>query len=437
MARLESDIKDFMHAQGVELVGLAGPERFDGPPSVDLDYSMPGANSLISMAMPMHVGAVYDFLAKRSPAPHNLDQFLKYQRILRIERELADYLVARGYRARPLPMSADYRRAPYVFSLKPAFSLRLGAIASGIAAPGWSGNVKTREYGAAVHLGGVVTDASLASDPLIPTNYFIDDYCSKCKRCAKSCPSRMFEAKEKEYIYLNGELLPRGRKRNIDLCNVACFGLHGLSRDHKWSNWGLHWIDSWVEREPDPGKRLSILAALLKRGLTTGDSTQRFDVLRRLCYILWPEETLDGIPEVDELPEDEGERYRILAEFMRRMGIRGIESYPVPMICGQCALVCGPTLEETAERYRILASSGIVVPDSDGRMVRVETFEEAQALRRLRPDRAGKLKEARDILATALLWHRHYFGIEPKTIYRNRLYRRKLNKAVEKARGEN
>ncbi len=87
--RLEDDIKDFLRARGVELVGLAGPERFDGPPSTDLEYSMPGAKSLVSMALPMHVGAVYDFLAKRSPAPHNLDQFLKYQRILRLEEELA------------------------------------------------------------------------------------------------------------------------------------------------------------------------------------------------------------------------------------------------------------------------------------------------------------------------------------------------------------
>ncbi len=100
---------------------------------------------------------------------------------------------------------------------------------------------------------------------------------------------------------------------------------------------------------------------------------------------------------MDDLPDDEEERYRILAEFMRRMGIRGIESYPVPMICGQCALVCGPTPEETAERYRVLTGSGLVVPDSDGRMTRVDTFEEAQALRRGRPDKAGKLKEARDI----------------------------------------
>jgi len=429
--KLEDEIKDFVRAKGVDLVGLAGPERFDGPPSTDLNYSMKGARSLISVAAPYHVGAIYDFLAKRSPAPHNLDQFLKYQRILRLEKELADFLVERGFRARPLPMSADYRRAPYVFSLKPAFSLRLGAIAAGIAAPGWSGNVKTKEYGAAIHLGGVITDAVLKSDPLIPVNYFIDSVCAKCKRCAMSCPPRMFDAKEVEYVYFNGKLLARGRHRNIDYCNTSCFGLHSLSVDHKFSNWGLHWIEDWVQGLPDPDKRLTVLLALLKRGLTTGDSTQRFDVLRRLCYTLWPEEVIKGIPEVDDLPQGESERYHILAEFMRRMDIKGIESYPMPIVCGHCALVCGPTPEETVERYRILSSAGLVVPGQDGHMTQVGTFDEAVTLRRKDSVKPSKLKEARDIMATAILWHRYYFGIEPKTTYQNWRYKRKLRAAVE------
>jgi len=56
--KLEDEIKDFVRAKGVDLVGLAGPERFDGPPSTDLNYSMKGARSLISVAAPYHVGAI-------------------------------------------------------------------------------------------------------------------------------------------------------------------------------------------------------------------------------------------------------------------------------------------------------------------------------------------------------------------------------------------
>jgi hypothetical protein len=35
---LEQEIKDFMKSLGIDVVGLAGPGRFDGPPSLDPDY---------------------------------------------------------------------------------------------------------------------------------------------------------------------------------------------------------------------------------------------------------------------------------------------------------------------------------------------------------------------------------------------------------------
>jgi ferredoxin len=428
--KLEDNIKDFVRDQGVEVVGMAGPERLDGPPSLDLEYTMAGARSVVSMALPMNSDALYDFLAKRSPAPHNLDQFLNYQRLQRIGANLADHLGSLGYRAVGVPLSADYRRALYVFRPRPAFSLRLGAIASGIAGQGWSGNVKTREYGASIYLGAVLTDAVLESDPVVPPRYFIDEFCAKCKRCAGACPSRMFEANEAEYFLLNGDLLPRGRRRNIDFCHTSCFGLHSLSTDRRFSNWGMNWIGAWVEREPDPGKKLRVIRDMLKRGLTTGDAAPRFDVLRRLCSILWPDELLEGIPEVEDFPEDESERYRILADFVRRMGIKGIDDYPIPIICGQCALVCGPTLEETGERYATLVDAGLVVPGPGGRMTRVDTFEEARELRERYPLRAGMYRKLKDTIDTFLLWHRHYFGLEPKSIFQARVYDLRLRRAL-------
>jgi hypothetical protein len=35
LSSLEPQIKDFARRQGVKLVGVAGPERLDGPPSLD------------------------------------------------------------------------------------------------------------------------------------------------------------------------------------------------------------------------------------------------------------------------------------------------------------------------------------------------------------------------------------------------------------------
>lgn len=71
---LEGRVKDFVHSCGVDVVGVAGPERLDGPPSLDLDYTMPGACSIVSIAIPMDVDAIYRFLGKQTPTPHNVDQ---------------------------------------------------------------------------------------------------------------------------------------------------------------------------------------------------------------------------------------------------------------------------------------------------------------------------------------------------------------------------
>lgn len=436
MALLEDKLKSFVRKQGVAVVGVAGPERLDGPPSLDLDYSMPGGRSIISMALPMHVGAIDDFLAKRSPAPHNLDQFLSYQRLQRIGQHVADYLVSLGYHAKALPLSADYRRSPYVFSTRPSFSHRLGAMAAGIAAQGWSGNVMTREYGASVYLGTVVTDAVLESDPVLPPRYFLDTFCMKCKRCAAACPSRMFEAEGEESILLNGQLHQRGKRRSIYLCDIACFGIHSLSLNRKWTNWGRQWIESWIEQEPDPTRTGRMILSMLSTGLAAGDATPRFDVLKRLCGRLWPEEILDGIPTVDELPADENERYRILARFIGRMGIKGMDTYPIPMVCGHCALVCGPNPDECSRRYRTLVHSGFVVPGEGGRMVRVKTFEDAQALRRRYTPRITLGQKTRDTMNTLLLWHLSYFGLEPRTIMQHLAYRRRLARTLRTQAGE-
>ncbi|MBN2283406.1 MAG: hypothetical protein JXO48_05910 [Deltaproteobacteria bacterium] len=425
MAHIEEKIKEFIAQQGVTVAGIAGPDRFRGArmPSLDLAYSMPGGRSIISLALPMDVPAIYDFLGKRSPAPHNFDQFLKYQKLFRIEENIAGYLRSLGFRAKALPLSADYRKLPYVFATRPFFSHRFGAIAAGIAGLGWSGNVMTTEYGAAQYLGTVVTDAAFASDPLMHPRHFIETRCRDCKRCARVCPSEMFDSSEEEHLLYNNELYSRGKRHGIDRCNISCFGLHSLSSDKKWSNWGLHWIDGWIREQPKKISKVRLVYTLLKKGLSTGDSEPRFNILRQLCFFLWPEDTVtkevDGL---ESFPAEEGERYRVLADILHRVGVRGIDSYPIPVVCGHCAIICGPTPEETNRRYRTLMTSGIVVPGAEG-MVKVDTFQDAARLRHGFPRKVSGLQKLQDMTASLLLWHRYYFGLDIISLYRAFLYR--------------
>ena len=359
MSGIEERIREYMKVQGVAITGMAGPGRFDGPPSLDPASVMRGAKSIVSFAMPMNVPAIYDFLSKKTPVTHNIDQLICNQKAHHIAKRLEGYLRSQGHRARAVASNNNYRRSPDIYSTHPVFSHRFGAIVSGIAGQGLSGNVMTKEHGAAVYLGTVVTDTVLESDPMLPPGYFIDNYCAKCRVCDRACPARMFTADDIEYVLLNGGLHPRGKRRDIDLCNASCFGLHGLSTDKKWSSWGRHWISGWVNREPDPEKE-SIRARLLKKGGSVGDSTTRYRLIRSLGYRLHPEEWIDGrkiVPRYEDLPADELEQRKIQAGMIREcLGI-AIEN-PNVLTCGQCALVCGPDINESAKRLRMLREGG-------------------------------------------------------------------------------
>ena len=434
MGALEAKIRSFLKDQGLTVMGMAGPGRLDGPPSLDPSYSMRGARSIVSFAMPMNVDAIYDFLSKKTPVTHNTDQLIMNQKIHHIAARLADYMKTLGLRARAVPTNNNYRRSPDVFSTHPVFSHRFGAIASGIGGQGMSGNVMTKKYGASVYLSTVVTDAVLESDPALPPRHFIDTYCKKCLICDKACPAKMFEIEHEEQVLLNGELHPRGKRRDIDLCNASCFGLHGLAPDKTFSSWGRHWITSWIGREPDPARE-NIRMKLQKKGGSVGDSTDRYRLIRSLGFKLHPEEWIDDwkiVKKYKDLPKDELEQRKVQAGLIEKyLGI-SIEN-PNVLTCGQCALVCGPTIRESAKRLKLLRRGGIVVPGRDGRTVVVKTFEEAAAIRKQYPFRVPRSRMLSDSLRSMFMWHRLYFGIEPVATIRNLIYQRKLKRAIAAA----
>ena len=436
MSSIEGDIRSFLKNQGVQVIGMAGPERLDGPPSLDPTYTMRGAKSIISFALPMNVDAIYDFLSKKTPVTHNADQLIGNQKIHHIAKRLADYINDRGFRARAVPTNNNYRRSLDVYSTHPDFSHRFGAIVSGIAGQGMSGNVMTKEYGAAIYLTTVVTDVVLKSDPLLPPRYFIDQYCKKCLICDKACPAKMFEMEKEEYVLLNGELHPRGKRRSIDLCNASCFGLHSLSPDKKFSSWGHHWISSWVGREPNPEKE-NIRKKLLIKGGSVGDSTARYKLIRSIGCELYPEEWIDEwkiVRRYEDLPHDELEQRKVQSGLIKKyLGI-SIED-PNVLTCGQCALVCGPTIQESAKRIRLLREGGIVVPGKDGRTIVVKTFEDARKIREQYPFRISRFRMLSDSIQSGVLWMRYYFGIEPRSIYKNWIYQKKLKREEQRIRG--
>jgi hypothetical protein len=130
-------------------------------------------------------------------------------------------------------------------------------------------------------------------------------------------------------------------------------------------------------------------------------------------------------------PENMGreDRERAFFAFAEGLGVTGLRDDRI-LTCGHCALVCGPSLEETAKRYKLLVNGGLVVLGQDGDMVNVPTYEEALPIYKRNLPRVTLWRMLRDALASAYIFQKRYFGLEPKSIIGGILYSRRLKKAV-------
>lgn len=433
MATIENQIKEYVKSLGAPVVGVAGPERFDGPASLDPGYILRGAKSIVSFALPFDVDAIYGFLSKKDQTSHNIDQLRLNQLAVNISVKTAKFIESLGYKSKFVHSNNHYRRSPDMFSTKPDFSHRFGAIVAGIGAHGLSGNILTNEFGAGVVLGTVVTKAKLQSDPMLPPRYFFDNYCKKCQICDKACVAKMFVGDREEYVLINGELHPRGKRRHVELCNASCFGLHGLSVDKQWSSWGDHWIKRWVGTEPDPEKE-NIRRTLLMKGGNVGDSYERYNLIKHLAGNVYPMEWVNDKTKfnktVKDFSDDELVRRKEMSEWLNNL--IGVKTRNTNVItCGQCAIVCGPTIQESAKRYKMLREGGIVVTGENRRTVVVKTFEEAKAIREKYPIRVTPKEKRRDNSLSSSLWFRNYWGFSLRSYLKNRHYEKKFQKFMK------
>jgi ferredoxin len=121
-----------------------------------------------------------------------------------------------------------------MIAFHPDFSHRYAALAAGIGRLGWSGNLLTKEYGALVELGSVLTSASLNPDTPIPDK---DHPCDRCKMCSLVCPVEMIQPKASSQVTVAGVTETISRKRPNTCCWISCTGYEGLATALTWSNW--------------------------------------------------------------------------------------------------------------------------------------------------------------------------------------------------------
>lgn len=183
-------IKEYIRSRGIDLVAVADARKLllANPPRPATDL-MPTAKSVIVMAAPHSLGAVY--------APHIMlwtRNKMQTSRLLdRVAEEVGRTLENKGFLT--LPVSAD--KPVEIFKLDPKtgnkfrqtrvlahLSLKHAAVSCGLGQIGRSNLLLTPEFGPHQRLGAVITEAALDADS--PKDF---NLCKNCGRCSKACPS--------------------------------------------------------------------------------------------------------------------------------------------------------------------------------------------------------------------------------------------------------
>jgi epoxyqueuosine reductase QueG len=164
MDNLNEIIMDAQWTSGACAVGVATLETLaGGPPSVDLSYVLPDAQSAIVFGFALDQELVGRYLRKEERRAHELDNIQKNMMASGAALFGEKFLNELGYPSQAICSNTVYRSDVPGGSaaMMPDISLRYLAVASGIAHFGLSGNVITRKEGAGIILGAIVTTAEL------------------------------------------------------------------------------------------------------------------------------------------------------------------------------------------------------------------------------------------------------------------------------------
>ena len=332
IVRLSQTSIDLVRGAGAFKAGIATAETLEGgPESTDLTYLLPEARSAVVFALPLDQGAIESFLKKEDMAAANRDNHKVNTMAGGVASELAEYLNMKGFKSVPVFPNGVYRKdvpgGPY--TEMPPLSHRYLAVRSGVGHFGLSGNVITKEHGAAIILGSVVTTAVLnPTEPLLPE----DNYCDNCKLCMASCASGLMDDKNKTTVNIGGVEFSYANRRTYSRCDYVCGGFTGLHPSGKWSTWS-------PARFPIPKDDEEFMSALMK-AVDPYRKRPRQDFGCNIYHPLVPGNRLD-------------------------------------FTCGHCQFVCYPDKTVRARRHKMLIKSGVAIQEKDGK-IRGVSPEEAK-----------------------------------------------------------
>jgi len=157
------------------------------------------------------IGVEEDYNAIRTSPNHEsgTETALAYSKMGFIASSLAAYIRGLGYQA--IPLGNDT-----------ALSIPL-AIDAGLGQLGRNGILITPELGPRLRICKVITNLPLESDR--PIDFGVDDFCTKCKKCAKLCPSQAIPYDDKTFEGKTVSNNPGSHKWYVDVEKCDLFWL--------------------------------------------------------------------------------------------------------------------------------------------------------------------------------------------------------------------
>lgn len=323
MKILSEIVREFVMLEGACEAGIATLETLEGgPPSADLTYVLPEAKSAISFAVAIDQRPILPYLMKKERLALEKAFIQANVHASGIALHLSNFLTQKGFPSVPVAANNVFRPPDPALlsdniadSYYPDLAHRYLAVRSGVGHLGLSGNLITRNQGAAVILATTVTSALLLATPPLPPE---ENYCDNCRLCMASCVADFMSQQEETTLSLGGHEVNYSKRRHYGRCDPVCSGYTGLHSSGKWSTWS-------------PG-RFAI---------------PKSDDELRLAY-----EHMQSAH--SKWPKSEGGRYFFFLDEKLRVS------------CANCQLVCCPDKNERKARYKMLTKAGVILQNIDG-----------------------------------------------------------------------
>ena len=248
------ELWEYAQAQGLEMMGIAPIERFNGlDPSGHPASILPEARTVIVAGVSIPRGQYRG--TENGTLWVNADQRLGGKMLLSVCR----FIEKSGYEAVPVLS----HRARYYPKTKPVLpdrqppnvipSLAYAAVAVGLGEIGYCGLVLTPAFGLRQSLGMIITDAEIEAEPVFQGS--ICDH-ENCRACADNCPSGAISSKKTVTVEICGKKMTLA-DINYNICRMC---QNGAAPDFTYQTGSEELLQDMIGNQPSLNEVSSVLS---------------------------------------------------------------------------------------------------------------------------------------------------------------------------------